>query len=121
MFRTQEVNHGRYDHIQTCDEAGPMFGLTIDGYAAEDWPSSETEVFWGARPPVEAEVARVGVRSGFVTGETRFVTLRPTYGCLESTDSIPEREPGSLGREGRPLVLDGCSDQGDSTDADAGI
>jgi hypothetical protein len=61
------------------------------------------------------------VRSGFVTGETRFITMRPTYGCLESTDSIPEREPGSLGREGQPLVLDGCTDQGDSTDADAGI
>jgi hypothetical protein len=118
-----------YTFVSLSDEAGPMFDVVIHGYEFDASSASETELFWRfASQDESAEVARVGLRTGFVTGETRFVTLRPTYGCLESTESIPELKPRSLGREGRPLVLDGCSDEDDSTDTgddstdtDAGI
>ena len=113
-----EMISDRYTFVSVSDEAGPTFGVVIRAYSLDTSTTSDTEAFWFDPSEHKSVVARVGLRTGFVTGETRFVTLRPTNGCLDSTESIPDREPRSLGREGRPLVLDGCSDEDDSTDTD---
>ncbi|HKU40933.1 MAG TPA: hypothetical protein VJR89_22380 [Polyangiales bacterium] len=98
------------------DRAGPTFDVVVRGLEVEE-PESEAARFWRDVRRMGREVARVGLRTGFITGASRFVHIVPTFGCLQSTEAIPEIDPKRLGTERRPLVLDGCGDESEADDA----